>query len=185
MPSLRTIALVLIVAPALSACSAETADPAPTAGSHVTHADDAVYTRTIVTFNAAGARSVRTVAITGAEKAADLEARRAAGHGVTVLTVRDYSCAGSDMWLYDQAGFGGNEICFYGTPGVFLGFYPDPAGPYGTWAGAVRSYYAGTETGYFQAGNVDDPQFESFGVYQYSLDGDSVIQGAFDLYFDN
>jgi hypothetical protein len=170
----------------LAACSMPDS-PRPSEGANA-ETEAVTYARTIVRATSAGP-SVRTVYITADEKAADLEARRARGRGEILMTAVDTSCAGSSMWLFDGLDLGGNEICFFGPPGAYLGSYPDPQGPSGTWASAVRSFWAGSESGYFQWGNVDQPQFQSFGAYELSTgDVEAEPNGYFEaylLYLDN
>lgn len=64
----------------------------------------------------------------------------------------DSSCAGSSIWIFDQASYGGNEICFYGQGSASLAGYCRSSSPClyaGSWAEHVRSYWSGADWGMF------------------------------------
>lgn len=78
---------------------------------------------------------------------------------------QDSGCAGSSLWIFDQPGGTGNEICFFddgSQPGTFVNLdnycvHPNLGGvdaPYSScprwdWAGRIRSYYPGSQAGSF------------------------------------
>ncbi len=123
---------------------------------------DAVVTRTIVHLRGSDEPDVKTDQITRKEQLgeiADHENRRRpqqAGllnQGIST----DSSCGDSDMWMFDQTNFTGNEICFYNAGTATLANYVRyevlrlyPLLPiYYYWETATRSYEAGSESGYF------------------------------------
>ena len=132
-------------------------------------APEGTYTRTIVTFHG-GAADVRTEPI----------APHAPRSAISPET-RDPSCLDSSMWMFDQQGFTGNEICFYNGGGGGggaacdnLGSYVRYCGPSGRcayWYDGVdeaRSWYSGEDSGYFwKSGSLITV---SFSPYQQAQD---------------
>ncbi len=80
--------------------------------------------------------------------------------GVFLEIAKDASCAGADLWLFDHANLTGNELCFFGLGVAALSSYQDgclSSPPIcWSWSGEVRSYWAGTQDGWFiVSGSVD------------------------------
>ncbi|SRR5713226_1249126 len=140
--------------------------------------------RTIVTFQPDGSSEVKTIQITQAQQRAEVAARRqmlqnqAAGSsiGTAVQAISaDPSCAGADLWLFDDVGLrGSNELCFFGAGAAQLANYmtaycTESTCFYSTWWHHVRSYWAGTSPGYF-LGNPqvwgEPPGYEYFDAWQ-------------------
>src|SRR5438132_11829274 len=82
-----------------------------------TNLDQAVY-RTVVMRDSNGEDVAYRSTITRRDQLAEIAQRReliASGRLLgAALVSKDPSCAGSDMWLFDQAHLAGNEICFSG-----------------------------------------------------------------------
>jgi hypothetical protein len=107
-----------------------------------------VFTRTIVVLRGKEAPEVRTEPVI----------RQKARSGVLSQGItQDGSCGGSSMWLFDQASFYGDELCFFGSGYVGLSAYNTFCGgsPFhcDNWAGTtIQSFWAGQSGGHF-----DDP----------------------------
>jgi hypothetical protein len=116
--------------------------------------------RTIVRVNADGTYDQTFETVTMAQQQAEIDARLAlieasrSGAGVhSDIVALDASCAGSDLWLFDQVSLGGRQLCMFLRDessafldlGQILRF--GPTGPIGTWSGAVRSLWAGVTPG--------------------------------------
>jgi hypothetical protein len=100
----------------------------------------------------------------------------------------DTSCAGSDLWLFDQTNLTGNELCIRNACPVPIDAnldlskvgrectYLPPHGVvcFSSWSGAVRSIYGGNEAGEFFAGN----KRESFAVFQREATVSATVQEA-------
>ncbi|MCP3141536.1 hypothetical protein [Pyxidicoccus xibeiensis] len=109
-----------------------------------------------------GTLSQETTLITRKEQLAQLAEREALlqslGLGVTQQDLDDLatdsSCAGSSLWLFDQAGLAGRQLCLYKQVGASQGWlglggvirYINATRFY-TWSGAVRSLWAGQHPG--------------------------------------
>lgn len=128
---------------------------------------DELFTQTIVRALPDGTQSQETTLITRREQLAQLEAREAllrrlGGDGVTQQDLDDLAvdggCAGSSLWLFDKTGLVGNQLCLYKQVGASQGWlglggifrYVDGTRFY-TWAGAVRSLWAGEDPGSLQS----------------------------------
>jgi hypothetical protein len=138
--------------------------------------------RTIVHRHADGTETVTTEEISAEEAQAEVAAREALaqpGHHTEAVSL-DKNCAGASTWLWDQTVQHGNEICFYsdGTYGPGGGGFIDLSkycrihGPvgynglsfcYAWWGGAVRSYWSGSQGGYFE--KLSTGCHEYFGTY--------------------
>lgn len=114
--------------------------------------------RTIVRVNADGSYEQRFEAITPAQRQAEIDARAALIAGgeraapARPIVAIDSACAGADLWLFDQANITGNQLCMFLRDESFafldLGrFCRIPGCSTGTWAGAVRSLWAGVTPG--------------------------------------
>lgn len=125
--------------------------------------EEKMVNRTIVHLNPDGTKEVKTVVISAAEQAADIEARtemlariaeaRAQGLGVAEEAIsQDTGCAGSSLWLFDSTTTPANEICFHGAGSANLGdywiYFPlPPYDPGESWSAHVRRYWPGSEAG--------------------------------------
>jgi len=152
--SAHPLALVL-GALVLTACSSP--DSAPTAPS----TDDAPYTRTIVRRGADGTMTSTTVPV---RAPSGLRVEGWNGSGSPPSSdgglFEDTGCAASALWLFDKAGFTGNELCFIDVEAGYMD-HADLAsytryvcGRYclaRTWAQGVRSWRAGIQSGIFRS----------------------------------
>jgi hypothetical protein len=123
---------------------------------------DPGYTQTVVRFAPDGSSSVTTTPKGGLHASA---------------IHQDTACTSSDLRLFDQENFAGNEICFVGGNGnmwldlrSYCRIMRPPIGIVApmclaTWAGGVRSYYAGFQDGDLSWLIVPNPCRESFGAY--------------------
>lgn len=148
-------ALVMFAAATgLSACAVE---PAGSSSSGVE------YTRTLVHVDANGIVSQQVDWLTETQAAQDfarfnaLRSGQAApvgnagGLGIENSVLSDSGCSGSDMWAWDYTNGSngvGNQLCVYAdnlpATGLLNNFR---RGCCFTWAGAVRSYWVGTQSG--------------------------------------
>jgi hypothetical protein len=107
-----------------------------------------------------------------ARRAALLQTLRSPGE-VLDDVVLDTSCEGSSVWLYDEYGETGDEICFYMNSNqnnwsVYLGDYSNPS--LGTWAQNVLSAWPGVDEGclsyapYWYDGEQDYTNFAAWGA---------------------
>ncbi len=108
--------LLLAVSSCLVACE-PTGDPIPKSRAVVLHATDVIppsveseFYESIVNVEA-DRLTIRIQPITLDQERADRVAREVSAEA---LTIRDMSCAGSSLWLYDRPGALGNRICFQG-----------------------------------------------------------------------
>ena len=168
MKKIEASALALVTL-SLMACSA--ADPGAGEAATPSASHAALVTRTVVTLTGDGKFATRTEQITRETQLAEIAARgayveqlrhpRTGGVGTVSSAISyDGSCAGASLWLFDSENLLGNQICFIGQGDVDLSLYADgdivcgaPAGPCSipTWAGSVRSLYAGVDAGYLAA----------------------------------
>jgi hypothetical protein len=111
-----------------------------------------VFTRTLVRVDDQGNVTYEQREISLSQQQRDKRLRELAERGVAASIVVDNSCAGASMWMFDQPGLTGNELCVFMFPkssnwsnsGLWL--YPrGPFGSLGTWLHAVRSLWAGAE----------------------------------------
>ena len=121
--------------------------------------------RTIVRFSPDGTVEPTFQTVTVAEQQAELAARAAAiaalrtgGETQALPTLKvDGGCAGSSLWLFDQANLGGNELCLFKAPADDMAWLDlgtlcrTPTRLCATWANAVRSLWAGTHPGSLQS----------------------------------
>jgi hypothetical protein len=143
--------------------------------------DQPTISRTVVVLSPDGTPTISTDFITPAAQRAESAARAAAQARPPGAQPRDIavdgSCGASSLYIYDQPNRTGNEICFVGGGETFLSQYPrtfcTPTACYtSTWQGAVRSYWAGVQSGYFLENLVDTRFKEDFGPYvQVNLAG--------------
>lgn len=162
--------------------------------------DESVVERTIVHRHADGTETVTTEEITVEQARAEVAARERAAIGTTgqhtEAVTQDTGCAGASTWLWDSTGQTGREICFYsdGTYGaggggfVNLGSYCRIRRPVtingktlyfctAYWSGAVRSYWAGSQGGYFEHSAPPNCN-EYFSTYQKVDSAGSCAQSA-------
>src|SRR5260370_1068090 len=100
--------------------------------------------RTIVTFQPDGSPEVKQVQITQAHQRAEVAAReqmlqnQASGSSIGTAAQAistDPSCAGADLWLFDDYNQTGlNEICFFGAGSAQLANYTTTYCYGGSWA---------------------------------------------------
>lgn len=124
--------------------------------------EDALISQTLIRALPDGTLSQETTFITRAEQRAQIEAReallRSRGEGVTQQDLDDLAidggCAGSSLWLFDQAALQGSQLCLYkqvGAPQGWLNlatvFRRWNGTRFLTWSGAVRSLYSGVHPG--------------------------------------
>lgn len=190
---------------ALGGCVAQSgSDSNPTES---TGANTGMVQRTVVHRRADGSETVNTYEITREQASLDLAAFRARqdpsipkatstdGIGKTSsAVVQDSSCAGADMWLYDQTNFAGNEICFYsntgGTPDTaYLSDYCRVWLGTGllrhcvaTWQGSVQSWYSGADPGAF-IGTAPLGCVSYFRTYQSYPVADACVYSANQMTF--
>jgi hypothetical protein len=142
----------------------------------------ATFTRTVVHVEADGTETVEQMTVTAAQQRTDQDERtrilsgEASTRAVEAdLVTHDTGCAASSMWLFDQTGLAGNEICFYGSGYVKLTNYCRGGSlPLClTWSKAVRSYWAGADTGLLATNSGptcgSGGCYESFSAFQKAL----------------
>lgn len=158
-------------------------EDAPTEASERQEQEE-LLTQTIIRALPDGTRSQETTLITRREQLAQLEAREALlrrlGDGVRQQDLDDLAidggCAGSSLWLFDQTGLMGNQLCLYKQVGASQGWlalggvirYISGTRIY-TWAGAVRSLWAGEDPGSLQCCTSSfcySDFYQNFGAYQ-------------------
>jgi hypothetical protein len=170
-----------------SACATADSPPPP--------ADDgALVTRTVVNLNDDGTQTVTATQITVAEQQAELERNRQLEEAFLSRPdnvaysdppVRDGSCSWYSLKLFDGPTYTGNYICFTGNGFVNLNNYcRNTCAPGhiclcgGRWAGAVRAYWSGSNTGWYQANNVECPPDDFMPAYEARSTVSSCIQSA-------
>lgn len=138
---------------------------APSSEETTSTEQDALVSRTVVSFDAHGVATVKEDRITRAQQLAEIEERQRfvdaiehPEHGIqktSAATSLDGSCSGSSLWMFDGENLTGNEICFTGQGNADLSQYHDGAMTCGswycfwpTWSKHVRSLWAGSDTGY-------------------------------------
>jgi hypothetical protein len=114
-----------------------------------------LFQRTIVRLSSDGTSTTRQEMVTRAQQLQEQQARAARVSPSGVLNqaiTSDSGCAGSDIWLFDQDRMSGHEICFYGYGNAYLYNYGRFCyfGVCSSWDHAVRSYWAGSEDGFFE-----------------------------------
>jgi hypothetical protein len=175
LPSQSRNALFATLALGVAACGV--ADP-----SESPSAEPATFTRTIVHIQPDGTETVEQTTVTATQQRAeqDERARVVSGEpskraGEADVATHDTGCAASSMWMFDQTGLAGNEICFFGSGYVNLANYCRTSNGLfclSTWSMAVRSYWAGTDSGLLSFNT--DPTcntgcYESFSPFQKAL----------------
>ncbi|WP_426753467.1 hypothetical protein [Myxococcus sp. Y35] len=116
-------------------------------------------TQTIVWESDAGELETRTRVITRAEQQAQFRAREAQrqsaslGPSAAQIPSLIIDCNNQNaLWLFDGGFLGGNQLCLYRNPVdsiavADLGRILRPGLPIQSWAGAVRSLWAGMDSG--------------------------------------
>jgi hypothetical protein len=139
-------ASTIVLALGFAACGDEGAAANP---------DDERIARTVVTVNEDGTETVRQYLITKEEHARDIELKRLFAEGKhTAAVVRDSSCAGAAMWMFDAINLTGNEICFIMSPkstnwqSVTLRNYARGSSG-GNWSASVHSFWGGEDMSLF------------------------------------
>jgi len=207
MISRRLLGLIWAV-PLLAACSAA-GGPEPTQTASGTEPETA-YMRTVVHLGPSGAPVVTTETVTASEQLTRREAREhsraPATTGASGLRVegcpncdppgvlQPTSCDGSALWMFDQTGLTGNELCVFNagtTRGVLdysniirewvCGGAPG-CHPY-WWGGAVRSFYAGSQSGEFSDGGWQNYWFTAWDE-DPSPGGPGYVDSATEVYLD-
>ncbi|WP_147451066.1 hypothetical protein [Corallococcus llansteffanensis] len=127
--------------------------------------EDGLISQTLIRALPDGTMSQETTFITRSEQRAQLEAREALfrhqGGGVTQQDLDDLAidggCAGSSLWLFDQAARQGNQLCLYKQAGAPQGWLNLgtvirrwDGTRFLTWSGAVRSLWSGVHPGSLQ-----------------------------------
>ncbi len=147
MYKLRTFVILPVLA-IFSACSVETSEPEPSGA-----AQEPLLTRTIVRVADDGTEEVTVEFATQAELDAELrlhKEQKATGGTISQPIAQDSGCAGSSLWMHDQTNQNGNRICFYGSGQTnFGGLCRVKIGSVcvAIWSAAVRSLWAGVDTG--------------------------------------
>jgi hypothetical protein len=138
--------LSLAAAALQSGCDGTAGEPLADPG-----AEEAIIHRTIVVNHDDGTTTVRRLDISAAESARDIELRRLISEGkYTPAVLRDNSCAGSSMWLFN---INGDELCLYQDPksdrmSIAELWRWDPSGPLfegPSWYAKIRKFYGGAE----------------------------------------
>jgi len=154
-------------------------------------ADEAeVFTRTIVTLHEDGTETVELREVTLDAQLGDQHLREVRlvgeyeGLGTAADAIsRDTGCAGSAIWIFDQANLTGNEICFVGAGTVDLEAYCLNGACSDRWGQNVRSYWAGVDSGLFSIGagftcGSSQGTCQEFAPYQKSTTAYSCEQQA-------
>lgn len=155
---------------------------------------EARVTRTVVQLNPDGTEAVTQTEITVAEQQAEMARNQALeehyltrpdGVALADPPTRDGSCSWYSLKLFDAPGYAGNYICFAGNGFVNLSNYcRATCAPGriclcgGRWAGAVRSYWSGSNFGWYQANNVECPANDFMPQYEARSTVSSCVQAA-------
>lgn len=150
-------------------------------------------TRTVVQLNEDGTRSIRQQSVTVAEQRAELAAsQRIAEHepsppqdmgAAPDPPVLDAGCSWYSLKLFDGPGYTGNYICFTGNGYVSLADYCRAVRCGGRfcvcndWNGAVRSYWSGSNTGWYIA-TTECPVEDGMPAYEARSTVSSCVQSA-------
>lgn len=136
-------------------------EPAPGATPSTPDSSDTVY-RAVVQIASDGSVTQNIQIITVAEQRAEQAARASyiaamqsgnVEHNGSLRTLKiDSGCASADLWLFDQVNLTGNELCLFRVEPDFdeinLGTVcRTPVRNCPTWANAVRSLWAGSDSG--------------------------------------
>jgi hypothetical protein len=127
----------------------------------------------IVTLKADGTYDVRTEKTTRERVEQEKAQRQLIARGGAAFTlVKESSCTGASMWMFDQPAYQGHRICFIRQgSGLFdsvnfLAYLRSTIAGYpGFWGGAVRSIIAGVDPGYFRT-NDPVPVVQTFNAWQ-------------------
>ena len=98
----------------------------------------------------------------------------------TQTVEQDGNCYATNLWVYDETGETGNEICFYNNSTSaasaslhnFCRIYQFGSCIF-DWASAVRSYWPGDDGGYFRESSVE------FGYEYFSAGGSKTNAGTY------
>lgn len=91
--------------------------------------------------------------------------------------VKDDACVGASLWLFDGPGLSGSKICFSGIGDIDLGTFG--------WAGRVRSYYTGSDAGWFSGRIGTLTGTERFDPYQRRASVSAWVAAASSLSLSN
>ena len=142
--------------------------------------NDVVY-QTIVYTAADGSTQTRVLETNRAAQRSQLQRRAELGSHATspitqALIANDSpNCDGGDLWMFDQPAQNGNQLCIYvyrGSTTSLLSTFPRGLGQ--NWSGAVRSFWAGRDAGYF----LFTPRQEYFAPNQLQNTADPLVQAA-------
>lgn len=155
-------------------------DTAVVAGETFADGDELVE-KTMVVFGGGGKPEIRTEWITRREQEAmkRARARSAARRSAADSTPNsidpitgDPACGGNSLWLFDAAGLQGRMLCLARTSSsqvagsALKDFFRTASGKIPlSWAFAVRSFWAGTDGGYFRTVTLPYP-LEAFDMWQ-------------------
>lgn len=188
MVCMRTRLSLLLVALFTNACIATT-------DSSVDNSSDGdQVTRTVVHLNDNGTQTVTQQTITVVEQQAELarnqrleEEYLSQPKGVAYATdppVTDPGCSWYSLKLFDGTGYTGNYICLTGSGYANLSSYCRTMSCAGRlcvcsgWNGAVRSYWSGSNTGWYDTGTSECPPADSMPAYEARSTVSSCVQSA-------
>lgn len=156
---LKLASLAALALPA-TACMMDAEEPGDLDADVAVEAEAEVFTRTIVTLHDDGTETIELRDVTLEEQLGDQHLRELRlgsqhdGLGTTADAItRDSGCAGSAIWIFDQANLTGNEICFVGAGVVDLENYCRTYRCGDRWGQNVRSYWSGVDFGLFSIGS--------------------------------
>ncbi len=183
---IKLVGLTAIALPA-TACVMDAEEPGDI---DLAAAEVEIFTRTIVTLHDDGTETVEQRAVTLDAQLGDQDLRELRlvgeyeGLGTAADAIsRDTGCAGSAIWIFDQANLTGNEICFVGAGTVNLASYCLDSACSDQWDKNVRSYWAGVDSGLFSIGagftcGSGQGTCTEFASYQKSTTASSCEQQA-------
>jgi len=174
---------------ALSACNSSSNSNSPSAMPEV-------FLERVVRMNKKGELTITVHLITADDERKEIKAReeRLAGHGeneIAQAITDDPRCAPSDLWLFSRTGQTGNKICLSGAGTAQLHDLHGSGtldGGGGTWDDAVKSYWAGSETGgFYGPGQAAGQLFCStgFAAWQRVDNADNCTQQAQQAFLTN
>jgi hypothetical protein len=184
---MKTRLAFLILAMFATACATADVEPPPAADS------SALVTRTVVNRNADGTETVTQSQITVAEQQAELARNRQLEDAYLSRPddvayadppVRDGSCSWYSLKLFDQPTYSGNYICFTGNGFVNLASYCRNICLFGScwcglpWSKAVKSYWSGSNFGWYQQGSTECPNDDYMPAYEARATVSSCIQSS-------
>jgi hypothetical protein len=129
------------------------------AGCQQEPSSEPVFTRTLVKVDEQGKVTYQQRDVTLSQQQRDKQLRELAERGLAASVVVDNSCAAASMWMFDQPGLNGNELCLFMYPKSRnywstsqLNIFPrGPFGSLGSWSRAVRSLWAGADAWRFDS----------------------------------